>query len=1060
MDPATPTACPDFDTLIAHANGYLDDDATAAIEQHLAGCDACLAVIAEAARALGEDLGPSHVSLGPGAAPALPVLAAPAAASTSSERRRLPAPGDKVGRYVLREVLGRGAMGVVYTAHDPELDREVAVKLVRAGRGAPDPELQARLLAEAQAMARLAHPNVVAVFDIGTVEAGVYLAMELVTGRTLEQWLETPRTWREILAVFLQAAAGLEAAHGAGIVHRDFKPDNVLIDASGRVFVTDFGLARIAMKGPADVLAADSWAASDLRRTRAGSVIGTPAYMAPEQLFALPDVDHRADVFAFGAALYKALYGRRAYPAETLPELERLLAVGKPAEPPPSKVPGFVRRAVMKALAGDAAARFQTMHALADALRKDPVKRALKVALPVAAIGLAVGTIAVVSHLTSAPLRGCRASALAGPALWSDDVKSRAEHAFIESGKAHAPDTFRTTSAALEGHLAAWAEARVAACDATHDEGVQSEALLDLRLGCLDQRLGVVKALVEALASPTPAAVDNATEAVSRLQSPAICAETERLLARVPPPADPSSAAKVKEAEATLAKAEAARLTGEWAQAKTLAESARSLAAEARYAPPEAEALTLLGEVGLVTGDLPASRAAYETAVPLAVEGGDERTAAIAAMDYGRALAQTTRLTPEALQWIRMAQAFTQRLGGDAALSTQLLLRRADVYFAAFEAPKALTDLEAALAAAPSDPPTPLTVELLLRLAGAYQQAERYAEANRAYARALGAARALLGPRHPRTLSVGGTGATCLVSSGHYAAGLAVANELLPEVERALPGDNLDRAMIRHVRGLALTGLGRYDEALSMHREAIAIEERVYGEHDGPIVVSTTFAALALVRAGRGDEALATLKRARALADRFFADNPVVSAAVSLLEVLALEVIALEPGAADAAARLERLRAALPALEKQIVEHMNGKTEHAWVLDALGRLALREGRAADAVTRHEQALAIISTHYEATSLELAPTLADLGAAYGAAGRKEAAPTLERALAMFAGEPHDPLLEAEVRWRLSQVVRATDPTRASELAREALELARELDNPRAGRLLAEMRAATP
>ena len=228
---------------------------------------------------------------------------------------RPPDRGDLVGRYVVLHQLGEGGMGVVYAAYDPELDRRLAVKVVRSSGGVADHDRE-RLLREAQALGRLKHPNVVAVHDVGAFDDQVFLAMELVEGQTLGEWLkERPRGWREVVAVLSEAGKGLEAAHQAGLVHRDFKPGNVMIDGSGRVFVVDFGLARRA--GPREPSASvrDADPAAGPHQT---ATLGTPRYMSPEQ-HARVRADARSDQFSFCATLYEALYDQRPFEADPPP---------------------------------------------------------------------------------------------------------------------------------------------------------------------------------------------------------------------------------------------------------------------------------------------------------------------------------------------------------------------------------------------------------------------------------------------------------------------------------------------------------------------------------------------------------------------------------------------------------------------------------------------------------------------------------------------------------------------------------------------------------------------
>jgi serine/threonine protein kinase len=215
-------------------------------------------------------------------------------------------PGMRVARYEIQRELGRGGMGVVYLARDITLDRLIALKLLHARH---DEAAQARLLREAQVMARLSHPNVVPVFELGDWRGELYLTMELVSGRTLAAWLKAaPRTSAEILSTFIEAGRGLAAAHAAGIVHRDFKPENVLVGHDGRVRVTDFGLSR-----PGSAVVLPPFASPLI--TREGALAGTLAYMAPEQLDGKP-ADERSDQFSFCVALAEALLGARPFEGE------------------------------------------------------------------------------------------------------------------------------------------------------------------------------------------------------------------------------------------------------------------------------------------------------------------------------------------------------------------------------------------------------------------------------------------------------------------------------------------------------------------------------------------------------------------------------------------------------------------------------------------------------------------------------------------------------------------------------------------------------------------------
>jgi predicted Zn-dependent peptidase len=267
---------------------------------------------------------------------------------------------ERIGRYRLLGELGRGGMGVVYRAHDEDLDRPVALKVLGRSLAGEDE----RLRREARALARLSHPNVVTVHQVGAQDGTVFIAMELVSGRSLRAWLADRPDWRERLAAFRQAGEGLRAAHAAGLVHRDFKPDNAVVGDDGRVRVLDFGLARPA--APGDGPAVASGAPSALTQT--GSIVGTPAYMAPEQWLGAA-TDARTDQFAFAAALYEALHGSRPFRGETLEELSAAVLAGA-VEPVPagSPVPDAVRRILLRGLAREPAARFASMAELLAAL--------------------------------------------------------------------------------------------------------------------------------------------------------------------------------------------------------------------------------------------------------------------------------------------------------------------------------------------------------------------------------------------------------------------------------------------------------------------------------------------------------------------------------------------------------------------------------------------------------------------------------------------------------------------------------------------------------------------
>ena len=388
--------CLDDNAAAEFVSGALAAAAVSKVEQHLAGCRDCRALVA--ALAAGGDVDSQAQTR-------------QVERISESQAGKLPkklAIGDRVGRYLVLSALGAGGMGVVFAAYDPQLDRKVALKVLRANLGANTKEARARLKREAQAIARLSHPNVVGVYEVGAMDDGdVYIAMEFVEGDTLTTWLKRwPRSWREILEVFHQAGRGLAAAHSVGLLHRDFKPDNVLVGGDGRVRVTDFGLARsvVVPEGPAEPgplhfrpeeVAHPRPEASPLHAelTATGTVLGTPRYMAPEQLTG-PDIDARSDQFSFCVALYEALYGTHPLPDASAASM---LEHDAPASAPPehTRVPAAIGRAVQRGLARDRARRFPSMEVLLAALVA-PVER------PVARIAIGAGLVLAIAAVATA----------------------------------------------------------------------------------------------------------------------------------------------------------------------------------------------------------------------------------------------------------------------------------------------------------------------------------------------------------------------------------------------------------------------------------------------------------------------------------------------------------------------------------------------------------------------------------------------------------------------------------------------------------------------------------
>ena len=348
------TGCPSDETFTRLVEGLLAEDEMRALEAHCDGCLTCARTLAELARAISPSGGAGSGLLG--------------------------------DRYRLLEPLGAGGMGVVYAAFDTKLSRKVAVKRLReTGVGTPAEKRRGRFLREAQLLASLSHPNVLTVHDVGGADRELYVVMELVDGASVSGWLVATRPrWRAILDVFLQAGRGLVAAHALGIVHRDIKPDNILVAKNGRVLVGDFGLAGLAGNlTPAGDATPENAAAAPSSLTQTGTVLGTPAYMSPEQHDGKPG-DALSDQFSFAVSLYESLHGRRPFAGRTASEIATATRSGQLA-PGGDGVPHALDRVLSTALQPDPGRRFASMEDLLRALERAAAARP--------AVGWAIGAI-------------------------------------------------------------------------------------------------------------------------------------------------------------------------------------------------------------------------------------------------------------------------------------------------------------------------------------------------------------------------------------------------------------------------------------------------------------------------------------------------------------------------------------------------------------------------------------------------------------------------------------------------------------------------------------------
>ena len=549
----------------------------------------------------------------------------------------------RVGRYLIDRRLGAGAMGVVYEAFDPELHRAVAIKLLPQSP-ARRRENEARLLREARSLAKIKHPNVVPVHDVGSWERGIYIAMEFVDGGDLSDWLaKEDRSPKDIIRHFVQAGRGLQAAHDAGIVHRDFKPANTLVSASGRVQVTDFGLASgVATEAGSRGLHDRAVDAVDPRLTATGAVVGTPAYMAPEQLDG-KKTDARADQFAFCVALWEALHGQRPFRGDTLLELRVAIDNGPP--PAPDSTSRKVDRALRRGLSFDPAARYPSMSALLRDL--DPAPRRSRW------LTLGVSSVAVVVAVAVRPVEAvdpaCNAPEAELAELWGE----------VRPDLPRSADA-QEVAARLEALGDEWVSARRRICEEQPYPGRRT-TLQSSAVACLEVARGRIRTIASMLEEGDSARKHATARLVRGTTSPSNCLNPE-LLARMPIP------------NAALGQDDALALLVEIAEADTLASGSMLEEARVRFdALLEREDATRFpaimsaaagaaARVHLRLGDLASARALGERAYEQAVLAGNEVRAfhALVGLAYLHGIVDGDL---ELARWhVRVAQLLEQRV--------------------------------------------------------------------------------------------------------------------------------------------------------------------------------------------------------------------------------------------------------------------------------------------------------------------------------------------------------------------------------------------------------------
>lgn len=617
-------ACLNENEVLALIHGTLSGTELQSAQQHLQHCTDCLDLVTLVQQSYGDDNTQTE-----------DLPAAPGLDDEPAE------PGSFIGRYEVLRTSGRGGMGVVFEARDPELDRRVALKLVKPSLlGEEAQHFDRRLLREARAMARLSHPNVLTVYDVGVHEGQVFLASEWVDGETLEDWMKREHHWRTVVSCFRDAARGLVAAHEAGLVHRDFKPANVMLGKDERVRVFDFGLVRATVNSEG--------MNSTLGRNR---VIGTPAYMSPEQM-AGEAADERADQFSFCVSLYEALAGRRPFFGGDLLAIHAAIEAGCVDEL--KSVPRWLWDVVRKGLQRQAYARHPSMAALLELLEEGLGRRrrfSIAAVAGVCMVGAVVATGGLWSQSPSE--RTCSDDELELGEAWGQARQDAVHLSLLATQTPYAEDTWQRTKNNLDRYAEHWEYQSRASCIEVN-KGAQNSAMRVQRSDCLAQARVEFDVLTKELQGASEDIVLRASILSGELAGLDRCSKSIGA-----PPTNLAKRQSLQGLWPEMKQLEILVATGKVETAAALAEELLPLAQGHR--PSEARLWALRAAALDATGQAEAAVRAYEKAMYSATSGRDDELAAHATGQIYRYYTTQVLDPKESERWKQLAEAATER---------------------------------------------------------------------------------------------------------------------------------------------------------------------------------------------------------------------------------------------------------------------------------------------------------------------------------------------------------------------------------------------------------------
>ena len=748
----------------------------------------------------------------------------------------------KIGRYTILDDLGRGGMSQVFAAYDVELDRKIALKVVRAADG--DQAEYLRLFREAKAMAQLSHPNVAVVHEVGDADGMVFLALEHVDGETLHAWFESGgRSWAEVVDMMIPAGRGLAAAHERSIVHRDFKPANVMIGPSGRPQVLDFGLARSA-DAPNVVerhsedrdFDADMGSDDSLRRplTKKGAAVGTPAYMAPE-LWKGAGGTVASDQFAFCVTLYEGLHGKRPFNSRTIRRHGRNDLGMPPLREWRSDLPHWLRALIVRGMSWEPGERFESMAALVEALEVGRHRGRKIRGIAASAVLVCVG-VGAGMWLASSPAAACDAAQGMADAHWSASRGEAIERSFSTSFPALADRTSARVAEFADAFAKDWVGQHDAACRGLA-EGQQSPALTDHMYACLDGRLREFEAALHVLEDADASTVEHADDVLEAVGSLRRCEDKEAVMAGLAVPPDPETAEAVTQARAGLARVAALRAAGRPTDAGAAIDGVVQAHAETDYEPLRAEIDLARAHAASDDGDYEKARQHLTDAVFLAQQIGHDELAADASLSALYLVGCKLREHELAAFWTRYAEAEVLK-SNDAELLGRLADVRGTVMRIAGDYDAAETYHRDALRRREQTygPEHPATAHSLSNLANSLNAAGQQDEALALHERSLAIRIAHFGEAHPAVAISIQNRAKVHGETGNLEAAASDYERVLKLRVATFGPDHDDLATTYDSLGAIRALQSRFDESSRLNRLALDIYAKTLGR-DHPLYI-------------------------------------------------------------------------------------------------------------------------------------------------------------------------------------------------------------------------------